>query len=139
MNLPANTGGNHFRNGIRRISGKAIKFNKQTTEYVSTSAECEKIFNSVVFRLEHYRGFSKAEACQYVFTVKDQPTWNKSSRISCLFPTKQAGIYVGDKREGKLRTMFFVDIRNSDSIQVYVLPKGSNPKAEVNQIAAGLC
>jgi len=139
MNLPANTGGNHFRNGIRRISGKAIKINKTSTIYESTTSDCISVFNTAIFRVEVDRGFHKATDCTFQLKVKDKRTWDDSSRISCLFPTNYTGILYGDIRDNIYRTMLFVDIRNTDSIQVYVLPKGSYPKAEINRIAAGLC
>lgn len=139
MNTAANTGGNHFRNGIRRISGNAIKVNKTSTIYESTSADCISVFNTAIFRLEVDRGFHKATDCKFQLRVKDKRTWDDSSRISCLFSTQFSGIYRGDIPEGVLRTMIFIDMRNADSVLIYVLPKGSNPRTEINRIAAELC
>lgn len=136
----ANTIDLGYHEPIKIIRYQAIKINKASIEYETTSDLGESIFKSDKAKIELFRGFSRATGCNYVFKVKTLSNWNKCKPVTNIWATTLKNTFYGDLRDGITKTLLIFRITDEEfsDLILYIFPRGIYPRNDINRIAAKL-
>jgi hypothetical protein len=136
----ANTIDLGYHEPVKVIQYRAIKINKSSIEYETTSEFGQSIFKSDKAKIELFRGFSRATGCTYVFRVKTLSNWNKCKPVTNLWATPLKNTFYGDLRDGITKTLIIFRVTDEEfsDLVLYVFPRGTYPRNDINRIAARL-
>jgi len=105
----------------------AIKFNKHSTIFECQTSTANSFLTTLI-KIESFQGFSKTFNAPFYLRVKDKSSWTKSSQITGLFKSGLKGLFYGDKRTIKGKTLILFKLTpDNEVLTVYTYPEGYYP------------
>lgn len=107
---------------------EVVKYNKQSTNYKLVTKRKDQSVLTDEVKVEVFQGYSKVYNLGLYFRLKDQSSWSKSTQLTGMFKTKRPGLYYGDKKtpKGKTLMLFYIN-PNNDKLTIYEYPEGYYP------------
>lgn len=133
--MNANNLNNHI---VKQFDFKEYKINKNDTIYQGLESNSKNSFFTEFVKIEKYQGYSNAYNLGLYFRIKNESSWLKSKQITGLWKTETKGVYYGDYKEGKIKTLLFFKLSfKNDFLRVIEYPKGFYPsKTTIEKLAS---
>ncbi|TVR82018.1 MAG: hypothetical protein EA409_05615 [Saprospirales bacterium] len=110
------------------------KSNKYSWIY-SMASDLPTEFLTPKIRIETFNGFSNVKGVEYYLRIRNTTNWSKCKAITGLFRTNQKGLYFGDRKAGKTKTLIVVKFVEG-GLQLTEYGKGIYPKQVVRSLLA---